>query len=144
MIGDPRLPANFWTKVAADVTGCWLWTGALNSRGYGQFGVNGKSTSTHRISYELFVGPIPEGLTIDHLCRVKACCNPAHLEAVTGAENTRRAYADLTECANGHPYTQENTARYGKRKRRDCLTCRRAENKRYRDRKRNERLAAAA
>jgi hypothetical protein len=91
MIGDPRLPANFWSKVVEDDEGCWNWIGALNSRGYGQFAVNKVSKSTHRVAYMALVGEIPEGLQIDHLCRNKQCCNPAHLEAVTGMVNIRRS-----------------------------------------------------
>lgn len=71
------LNARFWAKVDKDDTDCWLWTGCLNSCGYGCWAVNGKSQLTHRLAYEALVGPIPEGLTIDHLCRVRACCNPA-------------------------------------------------------------------
>jgi hypothetical protein len=71
---------------------CWIWTGPLHEAGYGRTSVPGvgQRVRIHRLAYETFVGPIPEGLVIDHLCRVRACCNPAHLEAVTSAENIRR------------------------------------------------------
>lgn len=72
-------------------SGCWLWLGSLSS-GYGKFTV-GKERQAHRVSYVLHVGPIPEGLEIDHLCRTRQCVNPDHLEAVTAAENNRRAAA---------------------------------------------------
>lgn len=69
---------------------CWLWTGALNSRGYGHFGVGSRVVRAHRWAYEHFVGPIPEGLTVDHLCEQKRCVNPEHMEAVTPEENHAR------------------------------------------------------
>lgn len=72
---------------------CWLWTGAFNPHGYGIARNVGGSTLVHRISYEHNVGPIPEGLFLDHLCRVRACCNPAHLEPVTDLENKVRGLA---------------------------------------------------
>jgi hypothetical protein len=84
------LPARMVRKI--DASGeCWTWVGAVTSRGYGSFGYEGRIWSTHRLAYELLVGAIPAGLTIDHLCRNKLCCNPAHLEPVTLAENLRRA-----------------------------------------------------
>jgi hypothetical protein len=71
---------------------CWVWVGAVTSRGYGSFSHEGRIWSTHRLSYELLIAPIPDGLTIDHLCRNKVCCNPDHLEPVTALENQRRDY----------------------------------------------------
>lgn len=104
------LPARFESKVVRTDT-CWLWTGATNSRGYGCWGVNGVSQLAHRVAYAVLVGPIPAGLTIDHLCRVKTCVNPDHLEAVTLRENIIRAHvaAGQTHCINGHEYTPGNT-----------------------------------
>lgn len=81
---------GFWAKVdkAATTSGCWLWTGAMNPKGYGRYG---KPTRyAHRIAYQALVGPIPEDMTLDHLCRVRNCVNPAHLEVVTRAVNTSR------------------------------------------------------
>lgn len=83
---------RFCSKVRVDADGCWLWTGAHAASGYPQIGNDRKVHYAHRIAYELFVGPIPEGLHIDHLCGVRSCVNPEHLEAVTQAENNRRAW----------------------------------------------------
>lgn len=78
-------------------TGCHLWTGSTNSSGYGQLSSGGKTVRgnprlvlVHRVAFELARGPVPEGLVLDHLCRCRTCCNPAHLEPVTPLENTRR------------------------------------------------------
>jgi hypothetical protein len=111
--------------------GCWLWTGRIGQTGgYGQFGAKGRYS--HRISYELFRGKIPDGLTLDHLCRVRRCVNPFHLEPVTGLENTKRGFgngmlnARKTECKNGHPFDQENTRvglNHRKKPRRFCRAC---------------------
>jgi hypothetical protein len=98
-------------------TGCWLWTGCLTSKGYGHFGLNRRAILAHRAAYELLVGPIPSGLELDHLCRVRSCVNPAHLEPVTHAENVRRGAAHgtygsferaKTHCPKGHPYSGDN------------------------------------
>lgn len=112
-------------------TRCWLWQGKLTDRGYGTIkvgGKHGKNCRAHRVSYELFVGPIPAGLTIDHLCRNRSCVNPLHLEPVTQGENTRRSpytlasiHASRTHCPHGHEYTEENTYLYNGR--RSCRPC---------------------
>lgn len=80
----------FWTRVRL-YGDCWFWVGATDNWGYGRFSHAGKSVLAHRLAYQMLIGPIPVGLTIDHLCRNPRCVNPAHLEAVTGAENTERA-----------------------------------------------------
>jgi hypothetical protein len=113
------LTDRFWSKVDKLDDGCWLWTGACNSTGYGQWGVNGRSRSVHRVAYEALVGPIPDGLTIDHLCRVRPCCNPEHLEPVTIAENTARAHEHRTTCRHG----AEVIYRKNRVHRRDCAEC---------------------
>lgn len=118
---NTALPQRFWAKVQMTDT-CWIWTASVTSRGYGTYWLGGRSQLVHRLAFEALTGPIPDGLTIDHLCRVKRCINPDHLEAVTSAENTRRAYADVTHCLRGHEFTPENTIH--KRDRgRNCRTC---------------------
>ena len=130
---------RFWMKV--DITpGCWLWTGGTTgAKTYGRFYVGpGNATVAHRFAYELLVGPIPGGLQLDHLCRVPACVNPAHLEPVTNAENQRRGFGPpglhfrATHCKRGHEFTPENTYRRpSKADVRECLTCLRERNARY-------------
>lgn len=89
-------PEKFWPRVdKTGPSGCWLWTGSCLPTGYGQVGcrVGGKTyvSSAHRVAYRFVVGPIPAGLQLDHLCRVRRCVNPAHLEPVTPRENVRRS-----------------------------------------------------
>lgn len=121
-------------NVAVDDKGCWIWQGYVHpNTGYGSIYFDGESTVAHRVAYRLFVGPIPTGLHIDHLCRVRACANPEHLEPVTVLENVRRAPVHIahvnrakTHCVNGHEYTPENTGRSGKYQYRYCIACNRA------------------
>lgn len=88
---DSRGPLQSRLDVYTEKTeGCWIWTGARNDGGYGQLNVNGKQLYAHRLSYECNVGPIPDGMQIDHLCRVTRCIRPEHLEPVTPKENIRR------------------------------------------------------
>ena len=87
---EQRLLASF----ATPSDGCWVWAGSITSEGYGSF-YRGKNLKAHRVVYEFLVGPIPDGLTIDHLCRNKPCVNPAHLEVVTRAENIARRNRDV-------------------------------------------------
>lgn len=123
--------------------GCWLWTGSINGHnGYGGLKMrDGTVILVHRLSYELLVGPIPKGLEIDHLCRVRNCVNPAHLEPVTKTENWRRGIsifainARKTHCKSGHEFTTENTyimADGG----RSCRICMRRYQSEYQERKR--------
>lgn len=125
-------------KVRSDQRGCWLWLGHTGTQGYGvaytrPAGKN-KAHSAHRVVYEYLVGPIPEGLQLDHLCRVRNCVNPDHLEPVTNRENTirgiaaevnARRYAEMAACNNGHPRSPENV-RLTEHGHRECRACSRA------------------
>jgi hypothetical protein len=106
---------------------CWLWNRYL-TKGYGHASVPGRRTHqlAHRAVWELLVGPIPDGLELDHLCRVRSCVNPDHLEPVTPLENTRRApRSRITHCIHGHQYTEANT--YRSPRGRICRTCQRVQ-----------------
>lgn len=130
---DLRLPERFWTKVEIADDGCWRWTGTRTPRGYGQFHWSGRHRPAHRVAYETLVEPIHEGLVCDHLCRERACVNPAHIEPVTNRENIvrgeageliRKRFASRTHCANGHDYSPGNViTRQGRRR---CVACEKA------------------
>lgn len=104
-----------------------MWLGSLNSKGYGLVSNGGKVVLAHRMAWEDVHGPIPHGLTVDHLCLVKRCVNVDHLELVALEENSRRGSAGrrATMCAAGHPLTDDNVIENG-RGNRTCRTCRRA------------------
>lgn len=114
-------------------TPCWLSDRAENGKGYTKIAYMGRIWYAHRLAHHLFIGPIPTGLTIDHLCRVRGCCNPEHLEAVTIKVNTLRGSAPAavhtakTHCIRGHEFTSANTylaaGRHGPQ--RQCRECRR-------------------
>jgi hypothetical protein len=109
---------------------CLLWTGVLTYSGYGQISIRDKKDNAHRAAYRVWVGPIPEGLEIDHLCNVRNCIEPTHLEAVTHAENIRRRYARQVECVNGHRLAE--TAYLSIRGSRVCRACKADARKKYR------------
>jgi hypothetical protein len=116
---------------------CWLWIASIRPDGYGSYSAYGASRLAHRVSYEIHVGPIPEGLTLDHLCRNRACVNPDHLDPCSLEENVKRSpifHSNRTHCPQGHPYDEANTIRRRRDGgwRRDCRACNR-ERDRIRD-----------
>jgi hypothetical protein len=136
---------RFMSHVEPQADGCWLWTASKNHLGYGQWAPSSSykgSRQAHRWSYEWLVGPIPEGLVLDHLCRTPLCVNPDHLEPVTQRENVLRGRspqavnARKTHCIRGHEFTPENTYIYQPGNRRACATCVKAAQKARRDAKR--------
>lgn len=128
-ISDPSLEERFWSRVQIGES-CWEWSGARIKGGYACIRYHRKLLTVHRVSYELHKGPIPEGLTIDHLCRNRGCVNPDHLEAVTMKTNVKRGQgngyqlnAAKTHCPEGHPYDEANTYRTPGNTSRHCRTC---------------------
>ena len=127
-------PERFWSKV--DASGdCWEWTGGVQRQGYGITYVDGPQRVAHRWAWENLVGPVPDGLVLDHLCRNKRCVNPDHLEPITNRENILRGYgitarnARKTECIHGHPLSGVNLFVW--RGDRLCRTCHRERQRRY-------------
>ncbi len=101
---------------------CWGWTGRMWPSGYSRINAENKTLQAHRVAYELFIGPIPEGYDTDHLCMHKWCVRPSHLDPVPHAENIRRwAEQTITHCPRGHPYTAANLVKGSIHRR--CLTC---------------------
>lgn len=129
--GDDRL--RWIAEDRGYVTPCWIWQRSFDVHGYGQLTIGNRLQKAHRVSYEMFEGPIPDGLHIDHLCRVRACINPDHLEPVTKAENERRALEfrrSQATCKNGHPW--DENAYINPKGHRNCRACRRESLRRFR------------
>ena len=141
---------RFLSKIELDANGCWLWTGGLDASGYGlcSVGYPAHTRRAHLVAYEHFIGTIPQGLTLDHLCRVPRCVNPTDTEPVTLVANVLRGEGAAvknsrkTNCKNGHPFTAENTGysraskkRGGETKHRFCLICAAAAKRRHAQRK---------
>lgn len=106
---------RLWEKAELDGNGCFVWTASKTYEGYGRIGVDGKNKLAHRVAYSEVVGDIPDGLTVDHLCRNKSCINPMHMEIVTLKENIQRRpqWQSLkTHCKSGHEFTVINTYKY--------------------------------
>ncbi len=125
-LSNAQLERFFRKFEICEDTGCWDWIAACESRGYGHF-YAGRYWCAHRVSYELFVGPIPIGLTLDHLCRNRRCVNPEHLEPVSHRENILRGMSPLadnarrTHCRRGHPLFGDNVKLENGGRR--CLCC---------------------
>lgn len=127
------------SRVQETQAGCWEWTGARTRNGYGHVKVGGIHWMAHRYAYTVQVGPIPDGLQLDHLCRNRACINPAHLEPVSHGENLRRGRVGRyklknTKCPSGHPYSGHNLVVRRLRDGRTCRVCRTCLNARRRAR----------
>lgn len=121
---EPTILDRFFAKVDAEGD-CWEWTANKDKDGYGKFRDGDKHYRAHRFVYEQMVGPIPDGLVIDHLCKNTSCVNPDHIEPVTWAENLHRGasiqakHARRRTCPRGHEYD----ATQGNGKYRKCRTC---------------------
>ena len=125
---EQELPVSFWERVEKTDT-CWNWIGILGRGGYGQTPMQWKTRLAHRVAYEFLIGGIPDGLTLDHLCRNRKCVNPEHLEPVSMRENILRGKgvaslnAKKTQCKNGHVFDEKNTCYNVSRNARICRIC---------------------
>jgi HNH endonuclease len=120
-----QLSARFWDKVDKESSECWLWRGAKMSNGYGLFHINGHTELVHRLSYKDAYGDFSAEKQLDHICRVRHCVNPQHLQPVTAALNQKRGKkATQTHCKRGHPLVGDNV-RIKANGTRDCRLCRR-------------------
>lgn len=134
-LADWRYALNVLDRLRSGLqpsNGCWEWSRTRTSGGYGQISVKHAMVQTHQVAYHLFIGPVPAGLQLDHLCRNRACANPWHLDPVTSAVNSRRGlgalnlpdYGSRTHCVNGHAFDQVNTYIHPVTGYRTCRNCR--------------------
>lgn len=137
------LPERIVSKIERTDTGCWAWTAATNGKGYGLISIDGSAKLAHRVVYMELAGPIPDGMTIDHVCRNKRCVNPAHLDVVTVAENNRRAAETITTCRQGHRLEGDNLRikQRSQGAQRVCVACAREASRRCRERAKGAPLA---
>lgn len=148
---------RFCSKITRDeFTGCWEWAGPPNKKGYVSFSVrlsarNWSHTTAHSAAYVFMVGPLPDGLQVDHRCENTGCVNPEHLALLTNRENTMKSRGPekagqhnkvKTHCLRGHEYTPENTYVSPSRGTRSCVTCNDAKWRRTYERKKAKALAA--
>ncbi len=132
MITRERFEKFFEPKFITEPNcGCWLWTACCRD-GYGMFSLNRVMISAHRVSFVYFGNSLKKEDILDHLCRVKCCVNPDHLEVVTNQENVRRGALLKTHCPQGHPYSGDNLYLY-KGKHRMCKECSRERNRKSKE-----------
>lgn len=136
-----ELPARIRKNVHKQEDGCWIWTGSIDIGGYGRVFVRALPNQgghveekAHRYMYKRLVGAVPVGLELDHVCRVRACCNPAHMEPVTRSVNLgrgRHIHRDKTHCVYGHPLSGDNLYIQPSNGSRSCKICRRSNQQRW-------------
>lgn len=146
MASSGTLMEAFCTRVMpVTESGCWLWVGWVRPDGYGELHYRGLRDYAHRIAYRLFKSDIPPSMQVDHLCRVRCCVNPDHLQAVTQRENILRGYsapslnAKRTHCIRGHELLGENLTKIATRPRgRICVACRRRRDRDFKERHKDD------
>lgn len=136
MGNDTPITDRFMKFVQVDeATGCWLWTGMLDTHGRGSFGLFRKLVQAHVVAYQLFVGPVPDGKELHHTCLTTRCVNWRHLKALTRTEHVAAHVAIRTHCKHGHALTPDNLYHNSKRERR-CKQCAKEAARKQRERAR--------